>query len=132
MIMLISIAIGGAIGAVSRYGVSLAITGLYGAGFQPLATLMVNAVGSGLMGLCYGLLTATAMGSGINDPMRGAVMVGFLGALTTFSSFALDAVMLFQKGQMGLALGYVLASVFVSILCFVMMLFIVKTMATGQ
>ena len=129
MIMLLSIALGGAVGAVSRYGVTLAITGIYGAGFQPLATLSVNAVGSGLMGLCYGILT---VGAGISDPMRGGIMVGFLGALTTFSSFALDAAVLFEKGQGGLALGYALASVAVSLISFAMMLFIVKTMATGQ
>ena len=133
MIMLLSIALGGAVGAVSRYGVTLAITGIYGAGFQPLATLLVNAVGSGLMGLCYGILTVGAgMGAGISDPMRGVIMVGFLGALTTFSSFALDSAVLFEKGQGGLALGYVLASVVISLISFAMMLLIVKIMATGQ
>ena len=129
MIMLLSIALGGAIGAVSRYGVTMAITGIYGAGFQPLATLLVNAVGSGLMGFCYGLL---ASGVGMSDPMRGVIMVGFLGALTTFSSFALDAAVLFEKGQGGLALGYVLASVVISLISFAMMLLIVKSMGTGQ
>ena len=129
MMMLLSIALGGAVGAVSRYGVTLAITGIYGAGFQPLATLLVNAVGSGLMGLCYGLL---ATGASMSDPMRGVIMVGFLGALTTFSSFALDAAVLFEKGQGGLALCYVLASVVISLISFAVMLWIVKSMATGQ
>ena len=127
--MLLSIALGGAVGAVSRYGVTLAITGIYGAGFQPPATLLVNAIGSGLMGLCYGLL---AIGASMNDPMRGVIMMGFLGALTTFSSFALDAAVLFEKGQGGLALGYVLASVAISLISFAVMLWIVKSMATGQ
>lgn len=129
MMMFLSIALGGAVGAVSRYGVTLAVTGLYGAGFQPVATLLVNAIGSGLMGACYGAL---AVGASVSDPMRGVLMIGFLGALTTFSSFALDAVVLFEKGEIGLAAGYVLASVAVSLASFAIMLFIVKTMTAGQ
>ena len=115
MIMLLSIALGGAVGAVSRYGVTLAITGIYGAGFQPLATLLVNAVGSGLMGLCYGLL---ATGASMNDPMRGVIMVGFLGALTTFSSFALDAGGLADRQGLASSALYVGLSVTLSLVAF--------------
>ena len=129
MMMFFAIALGGALGAVSRYGVTLAITGVYGAGFQPLATLMVNAVGSGAMGLCYGLLTT---GMVLSDPLRGVIMVGFLGALTTFSSFALDAAVLVDKGQSGMAFGYVVASVVVSLGGFALMLWVVRTLASGQ
>ncbi|MGU9961578.1 MAG: fluoride efflux transporter FluC [Candidatus Puniceispirillales bacterium WSBS_2018_MAG_OTU23] len=116
--MFLAIALGGAVGAGCRYAASLAVISIFGAGYQPLATLFVNAAGSGVMGGAYALV-----GLGIGgDTMRGLIMVGFLGALTTFSSFTLDAVSLFEKGFMGLALGYVLASVAVSLLSFVLVM----------
>jgi CrcB protein len=129
MIMFLAIAFGGALGAVSRYAVSLMITSLYGAGLQPLATLTVNILGSGLMGICYVLLSIGFISS---DPMRGVLMVGFLGALTTFSSFALDAITLMEKGQGGLALGYVAASVVLSIAAFMLMVVVSRALLGGQ
>ena len=129
MNMITAIALGGALGALTRYGTTLLITAFYGPGFQPLATLMVNAIGSGLMGLCYGLM---GLGITLSDPQRGLIMVGFLGALTTFSSFALDAVSLFEKGQPLLASGYVAVSVMLSLASFVVVLTLVRGFAVGQ
>ena len=129
MMMFFAIAFGGALGAVSRYAVSLMVAGFYGAGFQPLATLAVNILGSGLMGVCYVLLSAGLISS---EPMRGVLMVGFLGALTTFSSFALDAMALMEKGQGPLALGYVSASVVLSLTGFVVMVMVSRALMGGQ
>jgi CrcB protein len=129
MMMFFAIAFGGALGAVSRYAVSLMVAGFYGAGFQPLATLAVNILGSGLMGVCYVLLSAGLISS---EPMRGVLMVGFLGALTTFSSFALDAMALMEKGQGLLALGYVSASVVLSLTGFVVMVMVSRALMGGQ
>lgn len=129
MWMIFFIAIGGATGAVSRYLVGLAVTSFIGAGFQPLATLMVNVVGSGIMGLFYALL---GLGLITSDQLRGLVMIGFLGALTTFSSFSLDAVSLIEKGQIVLGLTYVLCSVFFSLLAFYLVMILTRGIIAGH
>ena len=86
--MIAAVAAGGAIGAVLRYGVSLGVAaGLFGIA-GPLATLLVNIAGSGLMGCLAG---AIASGMVLPETWRGFFTIGLLGALTTFSSFALDA-----------------------------------------
>jgi CrcB protein len=128
MLMFVSIALGGAIGAVCRYAAALIVVSIWGAAFQPVATLSVNAIGSGLMGLCYGLV---GLGVAVSDPMRGLIMIGFLGALTTFSSFSLDAIGLFEKGFYATALGYVLASVVISLLSFALMLALTRSLAAS-
>ena len=121
--MILAVASGGALGALSRYGVSLIVLSFFGAGFQPLATLAVNALGSGIMGGAYALV---AMGTITSGPLKAFIMVGFLGALTTFSSFSLDAINLMEKGMVILALGYILLSVLISLLCFVLAVGAVK------
>lgn len=80
-----------------------------GPGF-PWATLTVNVVGSFLMGM---LVVVLAQKGG----MKAApfLMTGILGGFTTFSAFSLDAFTLYERGQTGLALGYVLASVLLSL-----------------
>ena len=113
--MIAAVAVGGAIGAVLRYGVSLSFgAGLCGIG-APLATLVVNIGGSGLMGCLAG---AIAAGMVLPEAWRGFFAVGLLGALTTFSSFALDAGQLWQKQGMVMVGAYVMASVLLSLLAF--------------
>ena len=110
-----AVAAGGAMGAVLRYGVSLSFgAGLFGIE-GPLATLLVNVAGSGLMGCIAG---AIAAGMVLPEAWRGFFAVGLLGALTTFSSFALDAGQLWQKQGMVMAGAYVMASVLLSLLAF--------------
>lgn len=110
-----AVAAGGAIGAMLRYTVSLFLgAGLFGfAG--PLATVTVNVVGSGLMGLLAGLL---AGGFVLPEPVRAFVVIGLLGALTTFSSFALDAGTLLQKQGLLMAMVYIGLSVCLSLASF--------------
>lgn len=117
-----AVAAGGAIGATIRYSVSAFVgAGVFGIP-GPLATILVNVVGSGLMGLLAG---AIAAGLVLPEAWRGFVAVGLLGALTTFSSFALDAGNLMQKQGVAMAASYVVASVLLSLaafgLCFVVM-----------
>ena len=113
--MIAAVAAGGAIGAVLRYGVRLNFgAGLFGIA-GPLATLLVNIAGSGLMGCIAG---AIAAGMVLPEAWRGFFAVGLLGALTTFSSFALDAGQLWQKQGMAMAGAYVMASVLLSLLAF--------------
>ena len=94
--MLLSVGLGGALGALSRYLISLWVTGTFGQSGW-VAILSVNVAGSMMMGMMAALL---AVPSVLSDPVRGFVMIGFLGALTTFSSFALDAHSFFQRGEM--------------------------------
>ncbi len=88
------IAIGGAIGACSRYLVSETCVTLFGRSF-PYGTLTVNIVGSFIMGL---LIAAFENEWLAPYPWRQIVGLGFLGALTTFSTFSMDNVLLMQQG----------------------------------
>ena len=114
--MFAAVAAGGALGAMTRYAVSLAVGGgLFGI-VGPMATLGVNVAGSAIMG---GLAGAVAAGFVVPEMWRGFIAIGFLGALTTFSSFALDAgTLLARQGQMttilyvGLSVGLSLAAFF--------------------
>ena len=103
----IAVAIGGALGAMARYGVS---TLLFDASTQrfPYATLSVNVLGSFLMGILFVLIVEKGL---LPPEMRSILMVGFLGAFTTFSTFSLDALGLWQNGHLLLALVYALGTV---------------------
>ena len=105
MTSVFSVALGGAIGAVGRYGVNVAATRWLGIAF-PWGTVIVNIVGSFLMGV---LIVWLANKGG----MRFApfLMTGLLGGFTTFSAFSLDAITLFERGQTLQAGAYVLGSV---------------------
>ncbi|MFM2588414.1 fluoride efflux transporter CrcB [Vibrio sp. TBV020] len=95
------IAIGGAFGACSRYLVAEMCALLLGRGF-PYGTLTVNVVGSFIMGL---LIAAFENEMLATEPWRQIIGLGFLGALTTFSTFSMDNVLLMQQGaffKMGL------------------------------
>lgn len=105
----LSVALGGALGAVARYLTNVGAGRLFGIGF-PYGTLTVNIVGSFLMGV---LVVVLAERGG----MRFApfLMTGVLGGFTTFSAFSLDAVTLYERGQIGSAAGFVGASVVLSL-----------------
>ncbi|HCE3105394.1 TPA: fluoride efflux transporter CrcB [Vibrio parahaemolyticus] len=95
------IALGGAIGACSRYLVSEFCVLLFGRGF-PYGTLTVNVVGSFIMGLLIAAFESEILAT---EPWRQVIGLGFLGAFTTFSSFSMDNVLLMQQGaffKMGL------------------------------
>ncbi len=106
---LLSVALGGAIGASGRFLVGQAALRILGPTF-PWGTLLVNAVGSFAMGVLVVLLTQSG-----NERLNPFLLTGVLGGFTTFSAFSLDAVTLYERGQATLAGGYVLASVFLSI-----------------
>ena len=105
MAVLVAVALGGAVGAVGRYGLSAWVQGL-GAGF-PWGTLSVNVSGSLLMGVLAGLLQR-----GIVPPeFQALAAVGILGSFTTFSAFSLEALQLLQAGAWVRASAYVAGSV---------------------
>lgn len=89
------IAIGGGLGASFRFFISQIMLQWLGKGF-PFGTLLVNVIGSFLLGLVYSL---TEQGHLEIIPWRTLVAIGFLGAFTTFSTFSLDSLLLLQQGQ---------------------------------
>ncbi|AUC09707.1 fluoride efflux transporter CrcB [Agrobacterium pusense] len=111
MINIVLVAAGGAIGSVFRYLVGVWSVRLAGVNF-PWGTLTVNVVGSFLIGL---LVELVARRLNASMEMRLFLVTGVLGGFTTFSSFSLDAVSLYERGALGLSAVYVLASLSVSI-----------------
>lgn len=101
MNQIIVIALGGAFGAVARFLVSSGIYQWLGRDF-PYGTLVVNVVGSFLMGLLTEALILQRVSIGME--YRAAILVGFIGALTTFSTFSLDTFYLLEQGNSGKAL----------------------------
>lgn len=102
---------GGAVGAMLRHGVNQLCLHVLGAGF-PWGTMLVNITGSLIMGLLVG---AFALWGETAQELRLFLTVGVLGGFTTFSAFSLDAVLLFEKGQIIEACFYVLGSVVLSL-----------------
>ena len=103
----IAIAIGGAFGAISRYWVSEFMEKVNGTGF-PLGTFTVNLLGSFLIGALF-IIFAEKLE--LAQEWRPLLVVGFLGAMTTFSAFSLDTLLLFQQGHYNTALFYIFSSV---------------------
>lgn len=111
MVNIALVATGGAIGSVFRYLVGVWSVRLAGPSF-PWGTLAVNVVGSFLIGL---LVELVARRLNASTEMRLFLVTGVLGGFTTFSSFSLDAVSLFERGALGLSAVYIMASLLVSI-----------------
>jgi fluoride exporter len=119
--------LGAGIGGALRHGVNLAALRLLGPGF-PYGTMTVNVVGSLIMGLLAGWFAHKA------DPgqmWRLFLTTGILGGFTTFSAFSLDAALLIERGQTGLAAVYGLASPVLAILGLFAGLWLVRAVAAG-
>ena len=102
------IGIGGFLGAISRYGVALWIGQRWGRNF-PLGTFLINISGSFLIGLLMSLFTERFM---VNPQWRLLLVVGFLGAYTTFSTFEYETGALMKDGEWLIAGLNVVLSVF--------------------
>jgi len=108
------VAAGGALGAVARYLMMAGVGMWLGAGF-PYGTLAVNVLGSIIFGA---LVEMMALVWNIGGDLRAFLVIGILGSFTTFSTFSLDAVVLFHRGDLvGTAL-YVLGSVVLAVVGF--------------
>jgi CrcB protein len=103
--------LGGGLGSALRHGINLVSARTLGTEF-PYGTLIINVSGSLVMGLIAGYL---AFKGDASQHWRLFLMTGILGGYTTFSAFSLDAALLYERGAMGLAALYVLASVILSI-----------------
>ena len=102
---------GGGIGAALRHGVNLLSARLLGTGFN-YATLFENVSGSFVMGLLIGYF---AFKGGVSQHWRLFLTTGILGGYTTFSAFSLDTILLYERGELGLAALYVALSVALSL-----------------
>ncbi len=114
MKMIAFIAAGGAIGAVARHLVAGQVGSLLGHGF-PWAILIVNVVGSFLLGV---LVEIFALVWSPSMELRAFIVVGVMGAFTTFSTFSMDVVLLYERGQIMNAALYIAASVAFSVIAF--------------
>jgi len=112
MAHLFLVALGGAIGSGARHLVNLAVLRLLGPNF-PAGTLIVNVLGGFLMGLLVGFLALKYAGGG--QGLRLFLATGILGGFTTFSAFSLDAVLLWERGEVLAAASYVVVSVVLSV-----------------
>ncbi len=116
------VAFGGALGAIARYGVNIGATQIFGHGF-PWGTLIVNILGSFLMGV---VIAKFASMDNVSQELKTLYVTGFLGAFTTFSTFSLDFVSLWERGEMIQAVSYMLVSVIASIMALFIALWVMK------
>ena len=104
--------LGGGIGAAARHGVNRIAMAWLGPAF-PWGTLAVNVIGSLAMGLL--IATFASVPGGVSNNLRLFLATGVLGGFTTFSAFSLDALTLWERGQALPALGYIAASLILSL-----------------
>ena len=104
------VAIGGALGALGRYGIGQVVQ----AGNLPVATLLVNVTGSFLIGVLWATFDESQW---FQDWGKYLITVGMLGGFTTFSSFSLETLELIRVGELWTALGYVISTVIICVLC---------------
>lgn len=103
--------VGGGLGASLRHAVNVGCARVCGLNF-PYGTFVINITGSLVMGLIAGYLAFKGEAS---QPWRLFIMTGILGGYTTFSAFSLDSVLLYERGELGLAAFYVVGSVVLSV-----------------
>ncbi|OYW58546.1 MAG: protein CrcB [Bosea sp. 12-68-7] len=119
--------VGAGLGGVLRHGINLVSPRWFGTGF-PAGTLLINILGSALMGLIAGWL-AFKTEAGWSQHARLFLTTGILGGFTTFSAFSLDAVLLWERGESGLAVAYVLGSVILSLAALLAGLALVRSLS---
>jgi CrcB protein len=112
MLNLLLVALGGAIGSVSRYLLNDRVRALLGTGW-PTGIFTINVLGGFFMGCLVGVLALR--GGADQEKWRVMVGVGVLGGFTTFSSFSLDVALMIERKAYGQAAAYSLASVVVSV-----------------
>ncbi|AZR72172.1 hypothetical protein BBF96_01430 [Anoxybacter fermentans] len=112
MVKIISIGIGGFLGAITRYLLAGEVEKYFKSTF-PFGTLVVNLIGCFLLGFIFSLTLNREM---INPTIRTAITTGFLGALTTFSTFTYETLALLEGENLFLALSNVVISVVLGLL----------------
>lgn len=113
MLNIISVFIGGGIGAIARYLVSLGIVKQFGEMELPIATFSINILGCFLLGFLYILFLEKA---NMNNTLGLALTVSFCGAFTTFSTFSLEIFKLIENQQIIQSCLYIIFSVIIGLL----------------
>jgi len=108
---LTAIALGGALGSVARHGMTVYFDDLLSGDF-PYGIFIANIVGSAAIGVLFVLILEQGL---LLEVWRSLLMVGFLGAITTFSTFSLQTIGLLQEGRLYAATIYTIGSVLLSI-----------------
>lgn len=114
MISFILVALGGALGSVSRYSITLLMKN----NVFPLATVIVNIIGSFIIGLLSALFISKL--NNFDSVLKPLLVIGFLGGFTTFSSFSMDTLRLIQSEQV----LYAITNIVLSIFCGLFMVFL--------
>ena len=120
----IAVVVGGALGAAARYLIMIGIGHWFGHGF-PFATVVINIIVAFLLG---SFVQISALFWSPSPELRIFITVGILGSFTTFSTFALDVYMLWGRGEVIEATGYIAVSIIFSILAFFAGIFVFRTL----
>lgn len=112
--MLLFIGLGGAVGAIGRFLTMSAVGHFAGSAF-PWGTLVVNVVGAFVLGA---VIEISALAWSPSPEIRAMIVVGMLGAFTTFSTFSMDLYYLLDRGQIVSAASYAVGSVLVCLFAF--------------
>jgi CrcB protein len=124
MMLLLGVALGGALGSVARYFLSSTVYAATGDGF-PWGIMTVNVLGGLAMGI---IVELGALKMNFTPEMRAFLTTGVLGGFTTFSAFSLDSVLLIQRGAYVSAAGYMIGSVTLSVLALFAGLWLVRSL----
>ena len=108
----LAVGLGGFVGALCRWGVTVLSSRVFGTSF-PVGTLLINLSGSFALGW---FMARVARGIPVSEPVQFAVTVGFLGAYTTFSTFVYDSDVFFRGGAAGRAMINLIGSVALGLL----------------
>ncbi|MFP4097741.1 MAG: fluoride efflux transporter CrcB [Alphaproteobacteria bacterium] len=120
------VALGGAMGATARHGVNITAAHWLGQGY-PWGTMIVNILGSFLMGIILGKILHMEP---VSPEVRAFLTTGFLGAFTTFSAFSQDIVTLYERGAVMQAMAYLFTSVLLGIVALAIGVWIMRSMAS--
>lgn len=123
---LLLVGLGGGLGAIARFSLG-SVIGHYWPTTFPLATLLINIIGSVAMGLFIGFLAKFL--PAWQETARLFVAVGVLGGFTTFSAFSLETVLMLERGELLAAGGYVLMSVVVCVIGLYLGLLVIRGVA---
>ncbi|APD49744.1 fluoride efflux transporter CrcB [Francisella hispaniensis] len=123
-LLLLLVGVGGGVGAMARFGLTQATAGI--SKQIPLGILLCNVIGSLIIGMMAAFLIETKLfNEDVSTYVRSLLVTGFLGGFTTFSSFSLDILNLLQRGEIFIAIGYIIVSVLASLIAVILGFYII-------
>jgi CrcB protein len=131
MLNILFVLVGGALGSLARYGVSMAARQFWPVSEWPAGTFFANISGGLLMGILMGLLLGPLKSAVDTERMRLLLGVGVLGGYTTFSSFSLETVFMLERRHYLMAVGYAVSSAALAVGAVALGLFIIRKVASA-